>query len=399
MKELKLQLKEYGEQDLSESVHQLMILMEGLELFQKALDKFQISSRRSSYKVCETSHPDQKRSNHLIRSSWLMLFFRPELDESCLLRQGHQEFIDVSRLRDAGPWRNIKGHIRAVEFCRISSLEYSTISGSGESGCKLILEFIDPTSEVLGKLFKLTLLELADFPDFIVLKSRYDASIERNWTTRDKCQVWWKNDGEEAGSWWEGRIVGVVAKSPDFPDSPWERYSVSYRTAPKEIHQHSPWELYDASNMHWEPPHVDDEIRDKLLSMLVRLERSGNKAQDHYGIGKLKEVSEKISFINRYPVPLSLDVIQTRLENNYYRSLEAVKHDIDVLVSNAQSHFSKNAEYSKKTKRLSDRCNFVDVVGTCSIYLVGYDSRSQVYTVDIERSDFGLSCPEMRSRN
>ncbi|KAG9139398.1 hypothetical protein Leryth_017316 [Lithospermum erythrorhizon] len=80
----------------------------------------------------------------------------------------------------------------------------------------------------------------------------------------------------------------------------------------------------------------------------------GNMYWDHYGIGKLKEVSENIRFINRYPVPLSLDVIQTRLESNYYRSLEAVRHDIDVLVANVQSYFSKNAEYSKKTKRLSD---------------------------------------------
>ncbi|KAG9139399.1 hypothetical protein Leryth_017315 [Lithospermum erythrorhizon] len=72
-------------------------------------------------------------------------------------------------------------------------------------------------------------------------QSRYDASIERNWTTRDKCHVWWKNEGDEAGSWWEGRIVGVKTKSPDFPDSPWERYSVSaYDQAPKEDHQHSP---------------------------------------------------------------------------------------------------------------------------------------------------------------
>lgn len=56
----------------------------------------------------------------------------------------------------------------------------------------------------------------------------------------------------------------------------------------------------------------------------------------------------------RFPVPLSLEVIQSRLENNYYRSLEAVKHDISVMLSNAESYFCRNTDLSTKIKRLSD---------------------------------------------
>jgi PH-interacting protein len=58
--------------------------------------------------------------------------------------------------------------------------------------------------------------------------------------------------------------------------------------------------------------------------------------------------------IPRFPVPLSLEVIQSRLENNYYRSLEALKHDFEVVLSNAESHFEKNAELSIKMRRLSN---------------------------------------------
>lgn len=53
-------------------------------------------------------------------------------------------------------------------------------------------------------------------------------------------------------------------------------------------------------------------------------------------------------------MPLSLEVIQSRLENNYYRSLDAVKHDINIMLSNAESFFGKNAELSRKIERLSD---------------------------------------------
>lgn len=56
----------------------------------------------------------------------------------------------------------------------------------------------------------------------------------------------------------------------------------------------------------------------------------------------------------RFPVPLSIEVIQCRLENNYYRSEEAVRHDIAVMLSNAESYFGKNSDLSMKIRRLSE---------------------------------------------
>lgn len=56
----------------------------------------------------------------------------------------------------------------------------------------------------------------------------------------------------------------------------------------------------------------------------------------------------------RFPVPLSLEVIQSRLENNYYRSLEAVKHDFKIMLSNAENFVGSKSDISVKLKRLSD---------------------------------------------
>ena len=102
--------------------------------------------------------------------------------------------------------------------------------------------------------------------------------MKRNWTHRDKCRVWWKNEGGLTGSWWEGRILFARPKSSEFPDSPWERYSVRYKSEPGDIHTHSPWELFDADTQ-WEQPHIDDEIRNKLLLAFTKLEQSGNTVQ------------------------------------------------------------------------------------------------------------------------
>ncbi|WCJ22313.1 WD40/YVTN repeat-like-containing domain Bromodomain [Euphorbia peplus] len=286
--------------------------------------------------------------------SWLILSeqedgyrYIPQLgDDVVYLRQGHQEFIEsrLDNVRD-GPWASIEG-LSAVEFCKVESLQYATYPGSGDSCCKIILRFTNPQSCGFGKTFKLTLPELINFPDFVVEQTWYDAAISRNWSVRDKCRVWWRNESGEDGSWWEGRVLSSEAKSTEFPDSPWERYTIRYKSDESDCHRHSPWELHDP-DMPWEQPHINLVIRKKLLAAFEKLERSVRRNQeDHLGIEKLNEASYKLDFLNRFPVPLCPEIIRSRLEKEYYRSLEAVKHDIDVMMDNARSYFTKNVDLS-----------------------------------------------------
>ncbi|XP_044499284.1 bromodomain and WD repeat-containing protein 1-like isoform X2 [Mangifera indica] len=319
-------------------------------------------NRRSSYHFCDSSPVDRRKAHQSSRKgSWLMLStheegsrYIPQLgDQIVYLRQGHHEYISHSNSKEVGPWATVKGNIGAVEFCKVEGLEYATSSGSGDSCCKMTLKFIDPASSVSNKAFRLTLPEVTGFPDFLVERTRFDAATQRKWTCRDKCKVWWKNEGEEDGSWWDGRILSVKPKSSEFPESPWERYTVQYKTEPTETHLHSPWELFDADTQ-WKQPHIDDASRTKLLSAFTKLEQSANKVQDQYGVQKLKQVSQKSNFTNRFPVPFSLELIQSRLEHNYYRSLEAAKHDVSVMLSNGESYFGKNSDLSTKIRRLAD---------------------------------------------
>ncbi|MFS7938120.1 putative transcription factor WD40-like family [Helianthus anomalus] len=318
-------------------------------------------SRRAVDYSRRNKSPEKRKPHQSTRSSWLLLSdheegsrYIPQLgDEVVYLRQGHQDYTEASRSRDMVPWRSLKGIIRDVEFCKVKDLEYSTHPGSGESCCKMTLQFEDPTSNVVGKTFKLTLPEVTGFGDFIVERSRYVAAMKREWSCRDKCRVWWKNDGEEDGNWWHGRIVAVKPKSAEFPDSPWDRYSVHYKNDPN-VFLHSPWELYNDDSMEWEEPRIDDNVRNKLIRALSKLEKSGNKSEDHYGVQKLKQVSHTSTFINRFPVPLSLEVIQSRLENNYYRRLAALKHDVEVLIENSETYLGRNKDNATKIRRLSD---------------------------------------------
>ncbi|XP_021609928.1 uncharacterized protein LOC110613189 isoform X5 [Manihot esculenta] len=242
------------------------------------------SARNRRVDNCSSPLISRKPSQPARKLSWLILSkheeeyrYIPQLgDEVVYLRQGHQEYIESTNSSATGPWSLIKGYLGAVEICKVESLNYAPAAGSGDSCCKIILRFIDPSSGVFGKAFKLTLPELINFPDFVVEKTRYDAAISRNWTHRDKCQVWWKNENGEGGSWWEGRVLSSEPKSDEFPDSPWERYFIRYRADPLENHRHSPWELHDPGTT-WEHPHIDVKISIKLLISFDKLEESDGR--------------------------------------------------------------------------------------------------------------------------
>ncbi|GJT31922.1 bromodomain-containing protein [Tanacetum coccineum] len=233
------------------------------------------------------------------------------------LKFGHQEYIESRNSQERGPWMKYKEKIKDTEICLVDDIKYKSLPGSGESCCKIRLIFIDPLSKVSDKHFELTLPELVDDPDFLVEKTRYDSSLERDWSPGDRCSVWWNEEG--GGCWWDGRIVSISDKSADFPGSQWERFNVEYDA--DDVHRHSPWELHDKDS-EWEQtqaqPMIDFDTRKTMLSLFAKLDQSTRGNQDKLGIMKLRQTSERPDFINTFPVPLTLEIIELRIKNSYY---------------------------------------------------------------------------------
>lgn len=186
------------------------------------------------------------------------------------VKQGHKEFLKKSR-NERGPWT--KYRLGPVEFCRIIGLNYSIDTGLGSTSCMIQLEFTDASSQAYRQSFTLTLPELTDHPDFIVEKSRYDASMAKGWVPRDHCKVWWANGVDYKGQWWDGRIKSIKLKSDSFPGSPWEKYLVSYKGAPEPT-AHSPWELFDkyCQIPGWSVPQIDEKLKEDLLNAVCSVE-------------------------------------------------------------------------------------------------------------------------------
>ncbi|XP_024519817.1 bromodomain and WD repeat-containing protein 1-like [Selaginella moellendorffii] len=258
--------------------------------------------------------------------SWLLLTevertrYIPQYgDEVVYFRQGHQDYLDNKRLDDDGPWRSVKRELQVVEFCEITGLEYIILEVSGNTCCRLTLEFMDGY-RIRGSSFSVDLPELTDFADFIVERSRYEASMARKWSSRDKCQVWWRSDEEEGGRWWEGTITQVKGKSPEFPNSPRDSISVLYKDEPSTTN-HCPWELHDVENpLTWESPQIEQDKVRELLDIVDEVLHS-NQSKDEYGLWRLQQAVSKPDFLDRIALPISMDVIRERLENNYYRSV------------------------------------------------------------------------------
>ncbi|CAM6121929.1 unnamed protein product [Calypogeia fissa] len=301
--------------------------------------------------------------------SWLLLTeveagtrYIPQYgDDVVYLRQGHQGYLEKTQSEEKGPWRLIRLPIRAVEFCRIAHLEYSIAQETGQTCCMLTLKFTDQSSKVCGKSFKINLPELTDFPDFIVERSRYDGAMKKGWGPRDRGQVWWRSEDEVGGGkWWDGRVLRTTNKSPEYPDSPWDSLVVTYKLD-NEPQIHSPWELFETGN-HWhDPPHIDDESKSQLLSGIQDLEKSCYVgSEDEFGLRRLRQDVENPEYLNRIPLPLDLEIVKQRLEKDYYHSLEAFRHDIELLISNTQSYYGRESELTTKMLRLSQF--FVDVM-------------------------------------
>ncbi|KAG7530890.1 Bromodomain-like superfamily [Arabidopsis suecica] len=318
-------------------------------------------SRSRSASTSKPSLHTGIRLNSVSRKiSWLLLSeheegcrYIPQLgDEVIYFKQGHQEFLETRELNDRDRSRYLPRNLGAVEICKVEKLNYDTYPGSGESCCKMTLRVLDSSSSHASrKEFQLTLPDLINFPDFIVEKTRYDAAIQTNWEIGDECRVWWRNASGEGGAWWAGRIESSQVKSTDFPESPWERYRVDYETGAQVFTARGSLTIpsFPGKNL------PSKKREEKLLSLFAGLVKSISRHQDSYGIQKLNEAAQKMDFCNRFPVPLYPELIHQRLENQYYRSTESFKHDVDAMLSNAELYFVRNAPMLSKIKRLRDK--------------------------------------------
>eukprot|EP00898_Chlorokybus_atmophyticus_P006616 jgi/Chlat1/6956/Chrsp52S06626 len=278
----------------------------------------------------------------------------PQLgDQVFYFRQGHELWLASSRDNLERPPSETIGDLRPVEHCKVTKLKYVLSKmGDDTAACQLTLMLLDTTSPFHKRTFTLELPhDTKEFADFIVEHNRYVAAQKRGFKVGDTCWSLWVNEGTQ--KWYKSTITQESPFDSRWPDSPWDRFSVKYH---EELHysetdQSSPadaelesgrlccWDMYTYQRERWEPPRLSDNA----VSVLQATIEDIYEEAEYYGVGGKQDWFREVvrpkqlpGYLSKVAVPMALKVIEARLKNNYYRQLDAVKHDIEQILKNAE---------------------------------------------------------------
>ncbi|XP_013776730.1 bromodomain and WD repeat-containing protein 3-like [Limulus polyphemus] len=287
-------------------------------------------------------------------------------DEVVYFRQGHELYIKAVRkgkIYDISlknqPFR--KHNLREQELVRVEDIKYEI---RPPRLCHLQLVMIDPeTGDPTGESFTLKYHDMADVIDFLVLRYYYNQAMERHWKAADRfrCII--------DDAWWLGRIDHQEPLQEEYPDCMFQCFFVMWDN--QEMERMSPWDFepLDLSRLPDEQGGSIDVTDDERLAMkyVPKPSEWPKCGQDQEcdrlarGLEQVIELAIAEPFmvpvdLNRYPVyalvveyPIDLSTIKARLENRFYRRLEAVKFDVKFIEKNAKkfnepkSHIVKQA--------------------------------------------------------
>lgn len=318
--------------------------------------------------------------------SWLLQTHRNEAiyvpqygDTVFYIPQGHKVWLEALRDRKSKkPWeaagRATDGtyKMNPAELCKIRNMDYIFCSdGSLNTTAMLTLEIIGEESNLKGWAFELELPHPSnDQPDFLVDPVRFNESLDQQWQVGSRCKVMWlQEDG--TNTWYNATIMELCPEDPEWPLSPYLRYKLLYDadfTAgvstrsghAQELYQHSLWELF---KMHGSGS--DGEEQESSIAQRVRDEIQ-NAVQNIFSDEQYELFFDLVpadaSWLDpptgRYlaynmviHLPIALSVVSERLDHSYYRSVEAVKHDLVQIVKNSSMY---NGYASKLTRSAKD---------------------------------------------
>ena len=317
--------------------------------------------------------PEPREMRHyawMLSQTRLRGLYVPQVgDEVVYIRRGHQSALEDLGDGDIPPWESIRGgqDIRAAETCLVRSLKYFIARDETMgTGVTLTLEFTDPDCPVKGETFDLNVYSpLSGLPDYIVLRTLFDATVAYEWSAQEECQtMFWEDDEEK---WYRGTIMSDTLSDFHTPNAPyeeadqlWERFQVEWRldSGSTDVSQHSPWELRSID--------VDlgaydkDKIRPSIVSRMIECigEASKKDAWDLFQVAPLVNdcyQSRRLipEFYNQVvALPIGLADISARLQGNYYRRTSALKDDISLIAKNAAEFNGDDSDIVDDAKQL-----------------------------------------------
>lgn len=216
----------------------------------------------------------------------------------------------------------------------------------------------DENASLVGQSIYVQYFDL-NVPDFIILWESYESSIESYGSTHvnDEIKVVFSETEIHPAT------VASISYSADprWPFSPWQAYSIVWKDANGAdangfeaqeqplLDRCSIWESLDAERKCTDELSATD--RKRLCEFFESL-KSSSFAKPFLTLVSLDMFPSYSSIV---PYPMSLNLIIDRLDGNFYRRIEALKWDCNLILSNAMLFNEDSSDIIKKASILHEK--------------------------------------------
>ncbi|XP_043927396.1 bromodomain and WD repeat-containing protein 1 [Protopterus annectens] len=299
--------------------------------------------------------------------------FVPQMgDEVAYFRQGHKAYIEAVKRKKYSrinlpkkPWRKLD--LRDQELLKIVGIKYEV---GPPTLCCLKLAFIDhETGRRQSGSFSLKYHDMPDVIDFIVLRQFFDEARQRTWKPRDR----FRSVIDDA--WWFGTVLKQEPANHEYPDSPFQCYSIRWDT--DEVDRLSPWDMETIPDHAELPQEVGASVPvtpDEMDNLLYKPKKGewGKKSQHEEceriinGIDQLltRNIAAPFSApvdLRRYPLycmvvayPTDLSTIRMRLVNRFYRRISALVWEVRCIEHNARTFNEPDSPITLSAKKITE---------------------------------------------
>ncbi|CAN7989266.1 unnamed protein product [Ixodes hexagonus] len=296
----------------------------------------------------------------------------PQLgDDVVYFHQGHQLYVQAVkrcrtyRIKDkAQPW--VRHKLREQELLRVLDIRYE-LCHPVHLCCLRVVPIEPNRGQVDGTPFVIRYHDMPDVIDFLVLRQTYDQAMRCNWKPTDR----FRSIIDDA--WWLGTIDTQAPLQIEHPDSMFQCFVVTWDNG--EAERMSPWdfERIDPSRMPESTGGavpVTPEERSRLCyrprsNEWPRCGRDAFCERLVQGFNRIMELSIAEPFavpvdLNAYPqyasvvaYTIDLTTIRSRLENRFYRRVDAIKFDIRFIELNAKKFNEPESKIVQKAALLT----------------------------------------------
>ncbi|KAK8727619.1 hypothetical protein OTU49_009654, partial [Cherax quadricarinatus] len=305
-------------------------------------------------------------------------------DELIYFMQGHMLYVEAVMNRKlynvdkrSLPWMRSTNKLRHQEFVKIIGIKYEI---KPPRLCCLKLGILEVgRGKLTSDSFTIKYHDMPDVLDFLILKATYDVAVRRQWRPGDRfrCII--------DDAWWLGTVESQEPHLPEFQDSMFMCYRVLWDNGERE--RLSPWdmEVIDDSMEMVEPDGSAAVKQEELEELLYTPQdeewvgRGPDLECDRisYGLSQIMSLAIAEPFLvpvdlNVYPMyaliidyPMDLTTIKSRLDNRFYRRINAVQFDVRYIATNTEKFNQKGSNIVRQARIVTELCLELIKDGMC----------------------------------